>query len=717
MGISPVMLRAAVRFFVRRTLFASKGDYYRILGLQANAPVADIERHYDLLMRLLRQDKQPGAAECVDRVGRAYEELMRLDDAPVKTGHKFHEPEDRAAAVLEALENPELTIDFSEEIKPKEQAKPLSAYIGANKESYIPDPRIARRRIHLLGQAAILGIGALVIVLGIFITQLEPSESLESKPAGSAADNRAEINNEANRNAAAANSVAGTGIDSGAVEEQKRLDLSFNDGSMESVTNSGGNPQVDPRSGVTAATAVKSNITETNVPESIVSETMEDEPVSRAPIAAAADQEPPVSIVAKADTAAANQKPIVLPTQRTTESVPVQEFKPSVPNTSSAQNEVVSPAGAAASSTGSILQQAAPVPVETGAGVAAAQSTGISAAAAQSTSKFTPVTVQEKAPVSATAQLNQFEGKEIPVLPKDTAAAASVASVSAASVLPEDGDEVTAAQAAPAVAKLEPAPAVTQSVNAITQPMLDQLLADFAIAFDTGNLNNLMAMFASSSRTNSQTTRQGIENEYRQLFSSTASRNMVLLATSWNNEGRFARGVGQYSAALVSQENAPVHVKGEYTLQLQLEGDKLKISRFYLSEDLPITRVKAAAGPSQTDLNALLSSFTEAYENGNINRLMTLFADNAQTNDQTTLAGIRQDHADLFNATEARQMFLKDVKWTINGNAASGQGNFEVMVQNKGQTSFATVKGSISLEAVKTANGVKLSKFFHKVTQ
>ncbi|MCI0504818.1 MAG: XrtA-associated ATPase, partial [Gammaproteobacteria bacterium] len=188
MGISPVMLRAAVRFFVRRTLFASKGDYYRILGLQPNAAAADIERHYDLLMRLLRQDKQPGAAECVDRVGRAYEELMRLDDAPAKTANKFQEPEDRAAAVLEALENPELTIDFSEEIKPKEQARPLSAYIGASKDGYLPDPRIARRRIHLLGQAAILGIGALVVVLGIFITQLEPSESLESKPAGAVAN-------------------------------------------------------------------------------------------------------------------------------------------------------------------------------------------------------------------------------------------------------------------------------------------------------------------------------------------------------------------------------------------------------------------------------------------------------------------------------------------------------------------------------------------------
>jgi hypothetical protein len=110
----------------------------------------------------------------------------------------------------------------------------------------------------------------------------------------------------------------------------------------------------------------------------------------------------------------------------------------------------------------------------------------------------------------------------------------------------------------------------------------------------------------------------------------------------------------------------------------------------------------------------LLSSFTEFYENGDINRLMNLFADNAQTNDQNTLAGIRKDHVDLFDATQARQMFLKDIKWQTKGNIAIGKGNFEVLVQSQGQDSFATVAGTITLEATRTSNGVKISKFFHK---
>jgi len=679
MGISPVMLRAAVRFFVRRTLFASKGDYYRILGLPPNATVADVERHYDLLMRLLRQDKQPGAAECVDRVGRAYEELMRLDNVPVKSEDAYDQPEDKAAAVLEALENPELTIDFGREFKPKEQATPVSAYLGAGKDSYIPDPRIARRRIHLLGQAAILGIGALVVVLGIFITQLEPSDSVESKPVSNTPANIADA-------------------DDASRQEQRRLDLSFNDGSSAS----------------TGTSASGSSDASSQTVESPTAETKEDEPVSPVVRETKNRDEPPVKVVAKSESSTSDTgQTISLPTKsaKAVESVPVQEFHPEPATASSSTKTATKTVQASSESTSggtrSVLQQAAPVAVVGVAAASASKSSVTSPVAneAATTSKFTSIPVEEKTAVT-TSQSAQV----VPVLPKNAIS-------SGASSVQSLPGELASSPESSTVAKMEPVPVVSQQITEISQPMLDKLLKDFSSSFKSGDLDNLMGMFTAASRTNSQTTKQGIEEEYRKVFSNTATRSMTLVASTWNNEGRFARGTGQYSANLRPNGGSPVSVKGEYTMQLQLDGDNLKISRFYLSEDLPVSRLKAQTGPSQTDLNALLSGFTEAYENGDINRLMNLFADNAQTNDQNTLAGIRKDHVDLFNATEARQMFLKDVKWDVKGNTATGKGNFEVLVQSKGQSSFATVKGKITLEAVKTTDGVKLSKFFHQVQQ
>jgi len=79
MGISPAMLRAAVRFFVRRVLFLPGGDDFRVLGLAPDASLTEVEAHYGLLMKLLRQDKKLNDESGVSRVGAAYECLCRSE--------------------------------------------------------------------------------------------------------------------------------------------------------------------------------------------------------------------------------------------------------------------------------------------------------------------------------------------------------------------------------------------------------------------------------------------------------------------------------------------------------------------------------------------------------------------------------------------------------------------------------------------------------------
>ncbi|MCF6336403.1 MAG: XrtA-associated ATPase [Gammaproteobacteria bacterium] len=79
MGISPAMLRAAVRFFVRRVLFLPGGDDFRVLGLASDASLIEVEAHYGLLMKLLRQDKKLNDESGVSRVGAAYESLCRSE--------------------------------------------------------------------------------------------------------------------------------------------------------------------------------------------------------------------------------------------------------------------------------------------------------------------------------------------------------------------------------------------------------------------------------------------------------------------------------------------------------------------------------------------------------------------------------------------------------------------------------------------------------------
>ena len=719
MGISPIMLRAAVRFFIRRTLFANDSDHFRMLGLTSNAQIADIERHYDLLMRLLRQDKQPGAAECVDKVGRSYEALMRLDDPlqleakadsrsisskpASKKSQSSESSDEKAAAVLEALENPELTIDFSDDDKaasyqPKQ--KPVSAFVGYGTENYIPDPRITRRRIHLLGQAAILGIGALVVVLGIFITQLEPDNVGEKK------SSQLGIEKEM---VASAQQESSASADS----SERRLDLSFNDGSSESLS------------------------------ENFSTTRGSDESLE-------ASKESPKVVF---DDTPSNPKEATKPSVKAqaAKPVPVQE-KPAVSRVKVTEKKQAEKVTVSSSS------QFKTVPVTTKNNSGASGST-----ASEQQSKFTAVPVATKPDIeqqtvadiaqkdaqqetqsnninttasSATAD-NKFPGKDVPVKPANVSGGAMVSGASDESSITNASAITQSATMSPIEAALSDSGAENQADEAgqsttvaagtssdtsaggsalsINDFQLNQLLKNFSNAYETGDLNKLMSLFANDARTNTQTTRSGIEREYKTLFSSTASRNITLIAPLWNNEGRFARGVGQYSITIVPQGGEAYTSNGKYTLQAYLDAGKVIISRFYFSNEVTVNRKAVLAGsPSHSELKNLLTSFTRYYEGAQLDNLMGLFANNAQTNDQNTLAGIRKDHDDLFKSTQQRQIFLKDVQWQIKDKTATGKGKFEVMVQSNGQESFASVTGIITIEAEKSDNGLKITKFLHK---
>jgi len=779
MGISPVMLRAAVRFFVRRTLFvADDSDHYRILGLPPVASLKRIERHYDLLMRLLRQDKQPGASECVAKVGQAYEALTRNEDfTVVERDAVIPQPEDKTEAVLQALENPELTIDFSEEIKPEKPAPHVSAYFGQESQAYTPDPRVTRRRIHLLGQAAILGIGALVIVLGLFITQLEPTEpDVIKQPTDITAQDETSFTRPG---------VSSTDIPTGQTQVQKlpqsdlaSSDVRENKNEIQLAQQNTDSVDVGADGVETIGkTQRKSSNRDTLYVTESATEFVAPVVKSTAKARSVSPKTAPAIDEASGSSLAASE------VMEESISVPVSTFD-------SANNSTSDPVP---SSTQLSTSRFKPVPVQARLPVSTAtpstdresssalpqstvntESTLLSVDVEQPANKFVAVPIASKAKalssnprpgatISSTSQAgaesgipnNQFEGRDIPLqervdsLPVKQQGFVSVPSNSTlldsepadngsvtAEVFPIDEvpvDDVGAAE------NQASAVAASSVYVAISQQALNELLTQFTEAYQAGDVTRVMSLFAAKARTNEHATRSGIESDHRALFASTTSRQMAISGLSWENEGNFARGVGQYKATIISKNNPAASVfRGKLTLQAQRgQNNDLKITRFYFSNQIvsaegkavpaapaiPVTRAappvtRSAPAPvelSQAELNSLLSNFSRHYEAGDTNNLMKLFASNARTNDRSTLAGIRQDHIELFNASVMRKMFLKNTKWKTTGKFASGTGSFEVMIQNKGQANFNSVNGSFAIEAEKTPNGVQITKFIHKI--
>jgi putative secretion ATPase (PEP-CTERM system associated) len=684
MGISPVMLRAAVRFFVRRALFTPEGDHYRTLGLHPGASLAQIEKHYDLLMRLLRQDKQRGSADSVERVGQAYEALSRGEHS-ASTGSKPRAKESKPVFEEDSIsdstnqnDNSDLVIDFDEVDKNPPQPVP-STFVAKPNERFNPATpgKMSRKAVRYASQLAVLGFGALVIILGLYIVQLEPSSAPSQKPLALASESDA----------------AQSGSADVSTPERQR-GLLFNDGSTDTLSSQSTgeaiaaiNTQaesIQPLDGqstddIDEIEAMRRELLAKIEAESVgsVDETNQD---YESPLISSLDSEKPTSQPSKAIDASTSDEP--------------------------------SP---------SIAEPAA----------TAVESSPMAALASESSAR----------------PANQFEGRDIEIVEiqpqnqakKPAQKPQSFSSIAARTQIPKS------AKPAPAVAAAAPTQSRAQNANAQSTAMINEtellnLVDNFLAYYQAGNVKDVMRLFANDARTNNRTNAQGIQSDYTELFKSTTKRKMTISSLKWSVENDYARGIGNYQAQInpVGTQGSQTFT-GNITIQVQKAEEGLKITRFYFSNQSVRTGPRmpegksagpaaapvaaAAAQPAAVtqaditaeDLQNLISRFAQTYANGDIDGLMSLFDDNAKTNDQNTAAGIRKDYMELFQGTATRQMVINNMKWTLNDQQATGQGPFEVNVQPKGANSITTVKGSLKLTIVKNGDKSKITEMIHTV--
>jgi len=115
---------------------------------------------------------------------------------------------------------------------------------------------------------------------------------------------------------------------------------------------------------------------------------------------------------------------------------------------------------------------------------------------------------------------------------------------------------------------------------------------------------------------------------------------------------------------------------------------------------------------TRLDLEVLASLFVGAYERGDIEALMALFADQVQTNHQVGKGGIRRDYQTLFAATRQREMNLSAMQWVRRGGQAEGHGIFEIRLEGAEQTrSYA---GTLRFQVQKQDSRVLITGFFHR---
>ena len=118
---------------------------------------------------------------------------------------------------------------------------------------------------------------------------------------------------------------------------------------------------------------------------------------------------------------------------------------------------------------------------------------------------------------------------------------------------------------------------------------------------------------------------------------------------------------------------------------------------------------------SKEELNILIAKFIRSYEEGDLRLFLSLFTEDALTNDQNNREGIAEDYRTMFADTEKRQFIFNGLRWVHGDDAkATGEGGFEVKILPKGGGSIDTYTGNVTIRVEKRKQTVLITHLYHE---
>ncbi len=106
----------------------------------------------------------------------------------------------------------------------------------------------------------------------------------------------------------------------------------------------------------------------------------------------------------------------------------------------------------------------------------------------------------------------------------------------------------------PAVASV--APAINKKIKSnISLLELDDLVFDFMRTYEIGDLDSFIRLFSKHAHTNDRSDREGIEEDYRELFDVTEKRQFIISQLRWERGLNTARGEGDFRVNIQLKSN------------------------------------------------------------------------------------------------------------------------------------------------------------------
>jgi len=584
MGISPAMLRAAVRFFVRRVLFLPGGDDFRVLGLVSGASLSEVEVHYGLLMKLLRQDKKLNEESGVSRVGAAYECLCRSEITA--------RPEEvaKVPADVEDTEE-ELDLDLSPNMgrAVNSELRPPPANVN---EIIAGDTSTAPTMRNMM-----LIVGVVVVVFVLYLTQIKMTgdatpEPVADLPSASAVATEpvtkpvivpiaAPINETGSEEDVVTSEIAQAALASDAAEEEARA---VAQAEAEEAAKAKAKAEAE------AQAILREAAIATRLREAEIKARAEEQARTKAKAAAEAK----IAAAAKAE-AQAKMKA-------------AEEAKAQAAARAAASADLISPASlnemlavfATAYQAGDLnrlLNLYSPV-VRTNKSIDIAGVRGeyqtLFKNSAERNVQFTNMSwTQKTGYVRGSGQYAvSVKGKdEHPAYEESGDVTLQVESHSGnLRIIRYYTSNVVVIERVKTQLETEgvdagKANAGANLVNRISEKELDTLLNTLIGAYAAGDIEAFMKLFAKDAQTNDRATVKGIREDYAGLFNSTSFRTIAFKEVQWTWDGDITRGEGIYNVEVQANgQNKRDHYQGPLWIQIERREGKIQITHFAFSE-------------------------------------------------------------------------------------------------------------------------------------
>jgi len=278
----------------------------------------------------------------------------------------------------------------------------------------------------------------------------------------------------------------------------------------------------------------------------------------------------------------------------------------------------------------------------------------------------------------------------------------------------------------PVAKKQLSAPQTSQQVaKTVDSRQAETVLNQFVQSFENGNLNSLMKLFAPNATTNHHTSADEISTSYSELFQTTAKRDLEFSDFSWKSAGNKLEGNGKYLAHLNPKgTNIEQIFSADVTVLVDAASEPAVISGLYLTNQQFSTSLAASVKeaipearkikpPGKEELRTLLQKFVSSYNRGDLEGLISLFSQEARTNDRTNINEIREDYAELFQTTKSREIILSDITWKFTANTAVASGLFEAKIQPTTNRKTNIYRGKIRIAVTKYEGGVLITQLLH----